>query len=53
MTARPPAEQWWTLNGADLLAALHRAHSGDLPDLVYLELLVNSDSTDYGKDNPT
>jgi hypothetical protein len=50
VTARPPAEQWWALNGADLMCALQRAHDGDLPDVVYLELLVNSDTTDYGAD---
>lgn len=49
MSARPPAEQWWTINGADLMAALERAHDGDLPGVVYLELLVNSDGTDYGE----
>lgn len=51
MSARPPAEQWWTLNGADLMGALQRAHDGDDPDVVYLELLANSDGgTDFGGD---
>ncbi len=49
MTARPPVEQWWTLNGADLMAALERTYNGDMPGVVYLELLVNSDSHDYGE----
>lgn len=49
MSARPPAEQWWTINGADLMAALERAHGGDLPGVVYLELLANSDGIDYGE----
>jgi len=40
--SRPPSEQWWTINGAELLAALGRAHDGDDPGVVYLELLVNS-----------
>lgn len=49
MSDRPPAEQWWTINGADILEALQRSYSGDLPDVVYLELLANSDGgTDYG-----
>lgn len=52
MNSRPPAEQWWTINGAELLAALQRAHDGDLPDVVYLELLANSDGgTDYGMED--
>lgn len=45
MSNRPPTEQlWWTINGGELMAALQRAHDGDLPDVVYLELLLaNSD----------
>lgn len=46
MSARPPAEQWWTINGADLQAALQRAFDGDLPDVAYLELFANSDRED-------
>ncbi len=38
-----PAEQWWTLNGAELLDALWRAHDGDDPGVVYVELYANSD----------
>ena len=48
MSTRLPAEQWWTINGQDLMDALRRSHDGDDPGVVYLELLVNSDSTDYG-----
>jgi hypothetical protein len=48
---KPPADQWWTINGQDMLDALIRCHNGDDPDIVYLELFVNSDVTDYGKDN--
>ena len=47
MSARPPAEQWWTINGADLMAALQKAHDGDLPGVVYLELIANSESEDF------
>lgn len=46
--SRPPAEQWWTINGAELLAALHRAHEGDDAEMVYLELFANSDAEDFG-----
>jgi hypothetical protein len=49
MMARPSAEQWWTINGDDLVAALRRAHDGDDPGVVYLELLVNSESEEYGE----
>jgi hypothetical protein len=48
---KPPADQWWTINGQDMLDALIRCHNGDDPDIVYLELFVNSDVTDYGEDN--
>lgn len=47
--SRPPAEQWWTINGADLMTALAAAHDGTDPDLVYLELFANGDATDYGR----
>ena len=48
MGARPPSEQWWTINGEDIMNALRQAHKGDSPDIVYLELIANSESTDYG-----
>lgn len=43
---KPPAEQWWSINGQALLDALNRAHAGDSPDVVYLELWANSDVED-------
>ena len=30
------------------MAALRRCHDGEDPDLVYLELLANSEAEDYG-----
>lgn len=33
---------WWAIAGTELLAALHRAHNGDDPDIVYAELYANS-----------
>jgi len=48
--ARPPSEQWWTINGEDLMSALRRCREGDSPEVVYLELLANSESEDYGRD---
>lgn len=50
MTARPPSGQWWTINGDCIMRALHQAHEGTRPDIVYLELIANSDHTDYGKE---
>lgn len=37
---------WWTISGEALMDALYRAHDGDDPGLVYLELLANSDVED-------
>lgn len=52
MTA--PKDQWWYINGAELLAALHQAHDGDAPDVVYLELIANSsDDTPTTPTTPT
>ena len=50
MSNRPPAEQWWTINGQSIMDALTSAHEGTSPDIVYLELHANSDGgTDYDK----
>ena len=46
--AHPPSEQWWTISGDDLLAALYRVKNGDDPEVVYMEFYVNSSSEDYG-----
>jgi hypothetical protein len=40
---RPLAEAWWVIAGDELLAALHRAHEGDDPGVVYAELFVNAE----------
>jgi len=37
-----PADQWWTINGQSIVEALQRAHDGETPDLVYLELFASS-----------
>jgi len=34
---------YWAISGDAFLAALHRAHDGEDPDMVYAELYVNSD----------
>ena len=49
---RAPEDQWWTINGADLLNALRRSHAGDSPEIVYLELLANSEGEDFGDPPP-
>lgn len=36
--------EWWVIHGADLMAALKRAHEGDKPEVVYLELIANSEN---------
>ena len=33
---------WWSISGAAFMEALHRAHAGDAPDMVYAELYANS-----------
>jgi hypothetical protein len=33
---------WWAISGRSLLAALHRAHDGESPDLLYAELYANT-----------
>lgn len=41
-------EQWWVINGADLLRALERVDEGYPPDIIYLELVANSEAENYG-----
>lgn len=48
MSARPPVDQWWTINGQCLMDALGQAHDGTDPSIVYLELIANSDSEGFG-----
>lgn len=45
---RPQSEQWWTINGQTIIDALQRAHDGDDPNIVYMELYASSESIDYG-----
>ena len=47
---KQPSDQWWSINGQVLLDALNRAHNGDDPDVVYLELFANSDTVDVKED---
>jgi hypothetical protein len=46
-----PSDQWWCINGQDMLNALIRCRNGDDPDIVYLEMFINSDITDYPEEN--
>lgn len=36
-------DAWWCISGAAFLDALHRAHAGEDPDLLYAEHYANSD----------
>lgn len=47
--SRPPSQQWWTIRGDDIMAALAKVQQGDEPWVVYAELLVNAETTDYGR----
>lgn len=42
-----PAQQWWVINGKDLLDALRACHDGTGPAVQYLELVANSTVEDY------
>jgi len=44
--AVPPTEQWWAINGQVLMDALHRCNEGETPEIMYLELIANSDTED-------
>lgn len=37
-------DRWWAISDEALTAALHRAHNGDDPEIVRLELYANSDT---------
>jgi hypothetical protein len=39
---------WWSISGAALLKALRQVAEGDSPDVVYLELLINSQTEEVG-----
>lgn len=41
-TVQMPDLGWWVISGEELLAALHRVHEGEDPDLAYAELYANS-----------
>jgi len=42
----PPTDQYWVINGQVLFDALRRCSEGENPELMYLELLANSDTED-------
>lgn len=42
---------WWVISEPDFLEALHRAHNGENPEIVYAEWYANSDHEQVpGKD---
>lgn len=43
---KPIAKQWWSINGQVMFDAMVRCHKGEDPELMYLELIANSEITD-------
>ena len=44
MDDEPPGDLgWWCISGESLLGALRQVADGDNPDIVYAELVANSD----------
>ncbi len=41
--AKAPIDQWWVINGADLMNALAAVNRGDDPSIVYMELIANAE----------
>lgn len=40
------AESWWVISSGTFIDALNRAHAGEDPELIYLEIYANSDIID-------
>ncbi len=40
--ARSSIDRWWVIQGSMLLELLHRAATGEDPDLLYVEAYANS-----------
>ena len=45
------SEMWWVVNGEVLLSSLNRAQSGEDAEMLYLELLANSDTEDFREES--
>ena len=45
------SEMWWVVNGEVLLSSLKRAQSGEDAEMLYLELLANSDTEDFREES--
>jgi len=45
-TMTSPADQYWVINGQVILDVMYRCHDGADPELMYLELIANSDTED-------
>lgn len=39
------SEAWWNIHAEALMAMLRRAHAGEDPDTLYLEMYANSEVT--------
>lgn len=37
-------DAWWTIHSSVIQDMLRRAHEGENPDLLYVELIANSDT---------
>lgn len=37
-------DAWWVIHSSELNTALHRAHRGEDPELLYMELYANSET---------
>lgn len=43
MSADEVETEWWAIGGEAIRSMLNRAHAGESPDLLYMELYANSD----------
>lgn len=40
------AETYWTIGAEHLMSVMERAHAGEHPDMLYVELIANSTQDD-------
>lgn len=43
-------DEWWVINGLDLMLMLTQAHEGGDPEMIYLEHYANSEHKDIRGD---
>lgn len=44
---QPRHDAWWVIHSEVLQDALARAHAGEDPEILYVELIANSNTEDY------